>query len=114
VKPGLWSHLAFFAGVLFLIVAIGSTSRAADPALFEKGVTYAVVWDCAPEWMAQYMSQMAAGGRPLNPCYSEELTVQQVREDGWLLVQDANGGAWTVNPARMIGFQRPADGRRAD
>ena len=89
----------------FLLSAMLSAQSASSPALFSPGVKYAVIWDCVPEFLGQAVSAAMFGGAPLNPCFAEELTVQAVRSDGWLLVTDVDGTGWTVNPQRAIGFK---------
>jgi len=84
---------------------LGAQPAPASPPLFTVGTTYVVLWECLPEYVAQAVSKGMAGGEQLNPCYAEEVTVQQIRSDGWLLVTDEGGNGWTVNPARMIGFK---------
>ena len=66
-----------------------------SPPLFTVGTTYVVVWDCT---IIAVQDQIAHG------CYSEALTVQAIRSDGWLLVTDDRGTGWTVNPHRATGF----------
>lgn len=79
-----------------------------ERALFQPGQTYTVVWDCAPAFFAA-MAAQAAGGAAFDPCFTERLTVQEVRKDGWLQVTEADtGDGWLVNPARMIGFKSAA------
>lgn len=103
--------LILAAGVIGTLIPV---SAAADAPLFQKGQTYAVAWDCWPEWVAQFASAQFAGGQPLGACYAEYLTVRQVRADGWLMVTDEDGHVWSVNPARMIGFMPKSHGVRAD
>lgn len=95
-----------------ILLLIGSAfavpGHTQDRALFLPGQTYTVVWDCVPAFFAAMASQ-AAGGAPVDPCYVERLTVQEVRKDGWITVTDADSGdGWYVNPARMIGFKSAA------
>ena len=98
-----------YVGAMLLILLLSGTfavgQAPSSPPLFSPGQTYVVVWDCAPEYLAQLLSQQAFSGQPLNPCYSELLTVQAVRSDGWVLVTDDQGNGWTINSGRMIGFK---------
>lgn len=97
-----------FALCVLVILVTGAALRpteAADP-LFAVDRTYAFIWDCTPEWMAQLASATVAGGAPLSPCYTERLKVRAVRKDGWLEVQDlSDNSIWTVNPARALAIR---------
>ena len=105
--------LALFVSTLLVAGGVmTSQSVPPSPVLVTAGQRYVVVWDCLPTWIADYISQTAAGGRPLPSCYVEELTVQAVRSDGWWLVTDEDGTPWSVNPARMIGLRLAAPALR--
>lgn len=99
----LWLPALVVALIVWSVSA--QTAGPPSPPLFSPGQTYTLLWDCAPEYLAQAVSTVMAGGQQLNPCFSEEITVQAVRSDGWVLVTDASNAAWTINPARLIGFK---------
>ena len=93
-------------GVPLIVLLSGALSvEPPSPPLFSPGQKYVFAWECLPEFLAQAVSQAMAAGQAVNPCYVEELVVQAVRSDGWLLVTDDSGTGWTVNPARAIGFK---------
>ena len=86
---------------------IAAAQRPVDGPLWESGETYAVAWDCIPVWVAEYASQAIAGGRPLNPCYTELLKVIAVRRDGWVVVTEVSDGhEWTINPSRAMAIKK--------
>jgi len=89
-------------GAASLALMRAPISQAAPaPPLFEKGGVYDVVVDCIPTWIARWISATQAGGAPLNPCFVEQITVVEVRSDGWLQTKDDNGTEWIINPARI-------------
>lgn len=101
----------------FLVLLIGSLivagllaqtapmpAVAISPPLVATGQTYTIVWNCA----------VIVAGDQIGPvCFSEHLTVQAIRSDGWLLVTDQKGDGWTVNPNRAIGLKLATQPLRA-
>lgn len=75
---------------------MGAQQPSTSPPLFTVGTSYVVIWDCSIIVVQDHVGQ---------GCYSEPVTVQAIRSDGWLLVTDDQGDGWPVNPARMIGFK---------
>lgn len=67
--------------------------------LFTVGERIAVVVDCIPV-------------QP--PCFTEIITIREIRSDGWLRVTaDPQGSEWFVNPSRIYSFQREPVGNIA-
>jgi hypothetical protein len=87
--------LAAVAGALLVATVAVSTQEPASAPLMVGGRKYVVAWDCWP-------ADIAAGLGSVNPCYVEELHVQGVRRDGWVVVKDRGGVTWTINPARAL------------
>lgn len=85
--------------------AASGQAPASSPPLFQAGQQYIVTWDCSVVVSPQ--------GQVGKACYSEVVTVQAIRSDGWVLVTDADGIGWSINPARLIGFTLAERGQRA-
>lgn len=98
------------AALFSLLVLIGPwlipvPTQAQDAPVFIVGQRYLFAWDCWPEWAPHLVSQMAAGGQPLDPCYAEPAEVRTVWRNGWLTVRYPSGQMWNINPSRAIGYQ---------
>lgn len=98
------------AALLVFLVAIamfGVPTRTAPKAVMDKGQTYLVVWDCLPK----------VG------CFGELLRVRDVREDGWVEVEqcrqndqalECDKERWLSNPGRAISIRRYQVGSSAN
>ena len=102
-------------GLLTLVLLSGAvTVGQSTPPLFQAGQQYLVVSGCAPEYLMTVIARgLNVSPESLNPCFSEVVTVQQIRSDGWLLVTDPAGNGWTMNPASLYAFKRYQPGQAA-
>ena len=87
---------------LVAVMLTGCAARSVVPV--QIGHTYIVSYDCLPEWVAQWASHAIANGQGLNPCYVEVLHIRQV-SGTWMVGTDEQGRTWTINSARISGFQ---------
>ena len=78
------------AGLLALggLYAAVTEAPAQSRTLFVVGQQYTVLHSC--------MAQVG--------CYGVLIVVREIRDDGWLVVQAADGHRWTLNPAHILSF----------
>ena len=87
-----------FAGLLAIggIYAAVTEAPAQSRTLFVVGQRYTVLHSCTAQ----------VG------CYGVLITVREIRDDNWLVVQASDGTRWTLNPAHILSFT-PVDARVA-
>ena len=109
-----WWLLALTCLVSLALFSAGCAARSVrvEAPLVQVGDVVTVIWDCLPEWIAQFASQQF--GAALGPCYGEALRVDRVRADGWLDVTAQDGSRWRVNPTRMAAVQVQQSPQKAD
>ena len=96
MKPASFLLLVALLGAIVLVGVMAGQMPDASSPLFTAGQSYVLTWDC---------TVVADQGQAAQGCFSEVVTVNAIRPDGWLRITDDQGDTWHINPARLVGFK---------